>query len=225
MILRNVARDMFDEQAKEKATRGFEPGNGDDEDVEDFYNTISNPSDWSALEELFGRGELSAIAKEIERKMSRNPDLAADMPLYLQLRVDGYSDRDVIDGQMLPSLKEKPLSQANWSKTYLPVVKEVLEKRYEVRTASEGTHSLVASLVTKTSPLCGGFVAEFTTRVSATEDRPLEEATRWLNHLAILVQKAQKELAGKKDPGRDVNTLVGYMKNAPNQDWFTKWHL
>lgn len=108
----------------------------------DSLDGDSNDEDAGALiDRVFDQGangaQLSAIIndsdmEEIEQTLSRefrriNPAFAEDVGLYLQLLVDGHSDRQILVNQMLPSLKVTPIQEANWSKRYRPVIKDVLE--------------------------------------------------------------------------------------------------
>lgn len=108
----------------------------------DSLDGDSNDEDAGALiDRVFDQGaagsQLSSVIndsdmEEIEQTLSRefrkiDPAFAEDVELYLQLLVDGHTDRQILVNQMLPSLKVKPILESNWSKRYRPVIKDVLE--------------------------------------------------------------------------------------------------
>jgi DNA-directed RNA polymerase specialized sigma24 family protein len=101
---------------------------------EDIAELIEEPSPhWDQLGHILTEREKDQLSIELEKAVSRR--LLPDLPLYFQLMMEGYSNAEVAEQRMLPSLKEKPISQQALAK-YRAKLKEVLERHFEVRSAS-----------------------------------------------------------------------------------------
>lgn len=116
---------------KSKKIRNMDSLDGDSND-EDAGALIDRVFDQGAngaqLSSIINDSDMEEIEQTLSREFRRiNPAFAEDVGLYLQLLVDGHSDRQILVNQMLPSLKVAPIQEANWSKRYRPVIKDVLE--------------------------------------------------------------------------------------------------
>jgi len=94
----------------------------DDEGAE---AVVEDPRAWQALESHLPESEIDSIREELSRV---NPRLAPDLPLYFDLLLEGYRDADIIRDQMLPFLRDNPMSQQAWSQGYKSKIKEVLRR-------------------------------------------------------------------------------------------------
>lgn len=106
--------------------RGREKSMVDEEGVE---QVIEDPKSWEELEKHLPEKELDAIRRELAEV---NPRLAPDIALYFDLLLDGFKDSEIVKDQMLPFLKDKPMSQQAWSKTYKEQIKRVLREHFDV---------------------------------------------------------------------------------------------
>jgi hypothetical protein len=89
---------------------------------------VDSGSAWGQLGEAINSSDMEEIEQQLSRAFRKiDPDFAADVDQYLKLVIDGYSDRQILINQMLPSTKVKPILESNWSKRYRPVIKDVLE--------------------------------------------------------------------------------------------------
>jgi hypothetical protein len=122
------------------------------EDISDtqIEHVMEDP-DRGELKDLFPPDVMHSITKDIQSifEKKNRPDIARDIPLYLQHMSNGIKDSDIIGRKMLPFLEEAPLNPKAWYQNYRPVVKKVFEK-YRDKTASDATLDRVASLVEAT---------------------------------------------------------------------------
>lgn len=102
--------------------RGKEKSTVDDEGAE---VAIEDPRAWGELENHLPEKEIEEIRRELAQV---SPRLAPDLPLYFDLLLDGYKDSEIIRDQMLPFLKDKPMSQQAWSKGYKEKIKQILRR-------------------------------------------------------------------------------------------------
>ena len=65
-----------------------------------------------------------------------NPRLAPDLALYFELLLNGHSNKEIAERRMLPSLREKPISQQMLAR-YRDKVRSVLERHFDVRGSGE----------------------------------------------------------------------------------------
>jgi len=97
---------------------------------EDIDELIESPSHWDDLGKILTEREKDQLSMELKEAVS--PQLLPDLPLYFQLMMEGYSNAEVAEQRMLPSLKEKPISQQALAK-YRTKVRDVLERHFEVQ--------------------------------------------------------------------------------------------
>lgn len=116
---------------KSKKIRNMDTLDGDsnnEEAVALIDKVFDQGASGAQLSSVINDSDMEEIEHTLEREFRRiDPGFANDIGLYLQLLVDGHSDRQILINQMLPSLKVKPIQEANWSKRYRPVIKDVLE--------------------------------------------------------------------------------------------------
>lgn len=91
---------------------------------------LVNLGGWAKLDNILLETEKDKIMRDLERSVSDR--LAPDLPLYFQLLLDGYSTEEIAKKQMLPSLKEKPMSPQALS-GYRKEIEKVLQKHVEKR--------------------------------------------------------------------------------------------
>ena len=101
---------------------------------EEITDLIREPGSWDGLSELIPEREQERIKKELEESVS--PRMMPDLPLYFDLLLDGLSNKQIAEDRLLPSLKEKPMSQQALAK-YRDKVKHVLRQHFEVQSASQ----------------------------------------------------------------------------------------
>ncbi len=106
---------------------------------EDITEILREPGSWEGLGELIPEREQDAIKHELEQAVS--PRLMPDLPLYFDLLLDGISNKQIAEDRLLPSLKEKPISQQALAK-YRDKVKNVLRQHFEIHSAA---HAMLAS--------------------------------------------------------------------------------
>ena len=100
----------------------------DDEEATALIDKLEGGSAWGQLGEAINSSDMGEIEQQLSRAFRKiDPAFAADVDQYLKLVIDGYSDRQILTNQMLPSTKVKPILESNWSKRYRPVIKDVLE--------------------------------------------------------------------------------------------------
>ena len=97
---------------------------------ESIDELIESPSHWDELGTVLSEREKDQLSMELKEAVS--PRLLPDLPLYFQLMMEGYSNAEVAEQRMLPSLKEKPISQQALVK-YRTKVRDVLERHFEVQ--------------------------------------------------------------------------------------------
>ncbi len=97
---------------------------------ESIDELIESPSHWDDLGKVLTEREKDQLSMELKDAVS--PRLLPDLPLYFQLMMEGYSNAEVAEQRMLPSLKERPISQQALAK-YRTKVKQVLERHFEVQ--------------------------------------------------------------------------------------------
>lgn len=61
-----------------------------------------------------------------------SPRLLPDLPLYFDLLLDGHSNAEIAEKRLLPSLRERPISQQALA-TYGSKLKQVLERHFDVQ--------------------------------------------------------------------------------------------
>lgn len=93
---------------------------------------IDEPGSWDTLGELIPEREQERIKKELENSVS--PRLMPDLPLYFDLLLDGFSNKAIAEARMMPSLRDKPISQQALAR-YRDKVKNVLRQHFEVQSA------------------------------------------------------------------------------------------
>jgi len=106
--------------------RGREKSMVNEEGVE---QVLEDPRAWKELETHLPEKEIDAIRRELAEV---SPRLAPDLPLYFDLLLEGFKDSEIVKNQMLPFLKDKPMSQQAWSKTYKEHIKRVLREHFDV---------------------------------------------------------------------------------------------
>lgn len=106
--------------------RGRERSLVNEEGVE---QVIEDPKAWEELEQHLPEREMDSIRRELAEV---SPRLAPDLPLYFDLLLDGYRDSEIVNNQMLPFLKDKPISQQAWSKMYKDHIKRILREHFEI---------------------------------------------------------------------------------------------
>ena len=100
---------------------------------EEISDLIREPGSWEGLEELIPEAEQERIKKELEESVS--PKLLPDLPLYFDLLLDGYSNKEIAEKRLLPSLESHPISQQAMAK-YRDKLKNVLRKHFEIQAAA-----------------------------------------------------------------------------------------
>ena len=93
-------------------------------------DTVGDPSSWAALGRLIPERERNDIEDELKAAVS--PRFLPDLPTYLDLLLDGHSNKEIAEKRLLPSLREQPISQQALAK-YRTKVKEVLERHFQVQ--------------------------------------------------------------------------------------------
>lgn len=96
---------------------------------DDLDDLVQDPSSWSALGDLIPAREQDQIRQELEAAVSAR--LLPDLPLYFDLLMDGFSNAEIANKRMLPSLKQRPMSQQGLAK-YRDRLKAVLEKHFQM---------------------------------------------------------------------------------------------
>lgn len=97
---------------------------------EDITELLHEPGSWAQLGELIPEREQARIRQEIEDSVS--PRLMPDLPTYFDLLLDGVSNKQIAEERMLPSLREKPISQQALAK-YRDKIKQVLRQHFQVQ--------------------------------------------------------------------------------------------
>ena len=97
---------------------------------EDIEKLIDEPAKWDDLGKLLPEHEREQLAEELEKAVS--PRLMPDLDLYFQLLCDGFSNKEIAEQRMLPSLREKPMSQQGLAK-YRTKIQEVLQRHFDVQ--------------------------------------------------------------------------------------------
>ena len=101
---------------------------------EDISELLREPGAWENLGELIPEREQSVIKEELERAVS--PRMMPDLPLYFDLLLDGVSNKQIAEDRLLPSLRDKPMSQQALAK-YRNKLKQVLRQHFEIQAASQ----------------------------------------------------------------------------------------
>jgi DNA-directed RNA polymerase specialized sigma24 family protein len=91
---------------------------------------VGDPASWSTLGEMIPEREQAQIKKELESVVSLR--LLPDLPLYFDLLLDGHSNAEIAEKRLLPSLRERPISQQALAK-YRSKLKQVLERHFDVQ--------------------------------------------------------------------------------------------
>jgi len=100
---------------------------------EDIDEMVNAPGGMEQLNDVLLESEKEEIMSDLERAVSDR--LAPDLPLYFQLLLEGYTNSEIADKQMLPSLKDSPMSHQALAK-YRKKIEEVLLKHIEYRDAA-----------------------------------------------------------------------------------------
>lgn len=93
-------------------------------------DVVADPASWDTLEELIPESEKAAIRTELEESVA--PWMLPDLPLYFDLLLDGYSNKEIAEKRLLPSLQHRPVSQQALAK-YRAKMKEVLQRHFDVQ--------------------------------------------------------------------------------------------
>jgi len=96
---------------------------------QEISEMIEEPASWQDLAELIPEREQEGIREELERAMG--PRLHRELPLYFDLLMDGFSNQQIANDRMLPSLQSQPMSQQALSK-YRDRLKAVLRNHFSV---------------------------------------------------------------------------------------------
>lgn len=118
-VLRMVQNQALDVVRRERVRRH-----------EDITELLREPGSWENLGELIPEREQEQIRREIEQSVS--PRLAPDLVTYLDLLLEGVSNKSIAEQRMLPSLRERPMSQQGLAK-YRDRIKQVLQRHFEVQ--------------------------------------------------------------------------------------------
>ena len=105
---------------------------------EDITELLREPGSWEGLGDLIPESEQERIKQELEDSVS--PRLMPDLPLYFDLLLDGVSNKQIAEDRLLPSLKDRPISQQALAK-YRDKVKNVLRQHFEVQSASDASRT------------------------------------------------------------------------------------
>ena len=100
---------------------------------EDISELLREPGSWEGLAALIPESEQERIKVELENSVS--PRLLPDLPLYFDLLLDGFSNKEIAEKRLLPSLESHPISQQAMAK-YRDKLKNVLRKHFETRAAT-----------------------------------------------------------------------------------------
>lgn len=114
--LQNSAKDML----KHRAVRRHD----------NLEEVIDTPANWDELGEILLDSEREEIIEDLEDAISSK--VTPDLPLYFKLIMEGYSNSEISEQQMLPSLKNNPLSHQTLAK-YRNAIRDVLQKHVEKR--------------------------------------------------------------------------------------------
>jgi len=98
---------------------------------EEIGDLIREPGSWENLGELIPEHEQQQIRTELEESVGARQ--IPDLPLYLDLILDGYSNKEIAENRLLPSLKDKPVSQQALAKKYRDKIKDVLRQHFQVQ--------------------------------------------------------------------------------------------
>ena len=96
---------------------------------EDVEEVVHEPSSWGRLVELFPVEEQDDLVRDLERSV--NLKTFPDIVEYFKLLMSGFNTQEIADGRMLPSLKDKPMTQQGLRR-YEDVIMHVLEKHFGV---------------------------------------------------------------------------------------------
>lgn len=103
----------------DKKLRDLTIQNDEGEEVE---RVIEDPSEWERFDDgLLEQIDLHRIRAELKHM---NPNLEA----YFVLMLDGVSDKEILEGQMLPMLEGKDIKGPNWNQTYKPKLVDKIQK-------------------------------------------------------------------------------------------------
>jgi len=102
---------------------------------EDITELLREPGSWESIGELIPQREQEQIRRELEESVS--PRLAPDLVAYLDLLLEGVSNKSIAEQKMLPSLRERPMSQQGLAK-YRDRIKQVLQRHFEVQATCRG---------------------------------------------------------------------------------------
>jgi DNA-directed RNA polymerase specialized sigma24 family protein len=100
---------------------------------EEISDVIEDPKSWQALGEIIPPREIDQLRRELERAVS--PTLLPDLPLYFDLLLDGYSNKQIAEDKLLSSLKAKPMTQQGLAK-YRDKIKDVLRGHFNVQASA-----------------------------------------------------------------------------------------
>jgi hypothetical protein len=115
----NLALNVVRKTNKEKSLT-------DQEGIEEVLADPNNPETFRNLGDELPEETMAEIKKDLAKL---NPELIRDLPLYFELLTEGVSKRKIVMDQMLPFLKDNPMSPQGWMKDYDAKIKKVLLKR------------------------------------------------------------------------------------------------
>ena len=131
-IVLNVYSDFRERDNRYRGRKLTPSEKGDEPGPTDVMDAWESPTALRGLENMVQQSDidLDRVVSEIQRmfKQKGREDLAKDIPLYLDLKMDGVKDSRIVNDRMLPSLKESPMSDKNWYKEYQPIVKKVFQQ-------------------------------------------------------------------------------------------------
>jgi hypothetical protein len=96
--------------------------------VDEASEVMESSGDWSQLDRVIADDEIAKVMSDLERAGARiSSPVAKDLPLFFQLLLEGYTTADIVAGQLLPSLKDHPISESGLS-LYKKTIEEVVRK-------------------------------------------------------------------------------------------------
>lgn len=95
-------------------------------DIEDM---IQEPASWDNLADIIPRSEQKALLDELEHSV--DPTTFPDIVEYFGLLLEGHNTDEIAREQLLPSLKDKPMSQQGLRR-YEGIIKRVLQRHFGV---------------------------------------------------------------------------------------------
>ena len=99
---------------------------------DDIAELLMEPGSWEEVGNLIPEHEQETIKRELQEAVS--PRIMPDLSLYFDLLLDGVSNKEIAEQRMLPSLRDRPMSQQALAK-YRSKIKDVLRHHFEVQSA------------------------------------------------------------------------------------------